>query len=141
MSCTKQSRDRRGNLEFLTRSAVVQRGGTEVEHCTISPSDKNVVHVVRVNHVRNYYQRVDVTGSILGSGTLSLHTDFDIPRKGAGHIRWDDGSSIPCTFDSVRFVHRSSGDQEIKVEIIAQNVWKRSVRVDQNDLEFKVTLA
>jgi len=145
MSCTKTGYDAQNTLNFRTRSALIQSGGVETEHCTILKGD-DARHVIEVTRQRKYYKKVTVKGVIQRSGSLVLHATFLVAGT-SGQTDWTDTNSLPHKFTDVAIEHQQSGQEKIRAEVYAHSRWSPtnghdfSNRVDQNDLEFTITSA
>jgi hypothetical protein len=151
MPCTVDAPDRRKHLRIVTKSAVLQpQGGSEVEQCTLRPGSTDVVHLVRIYHLRGYYQKAQVKARVEGAGQFPC-AEFSVPQNTNGTITWivqsswEDQSLIPCTFNATKFVHKRNGTQKIKVEVYAaRTVWDANaplIRVDCDDLEFSLSVS
>jgi hypothetical protein len=143
MSCAATGTDaHQGSLDFETLSGQLSSSG-ENEHCTISPTDTDIRHIVKVHPRRGYYTRIKVRG-ILPAGTTGTAVTYSGPTART-NVEWEDEKPIlnsQIVFKDAVFKHSLNGSQQaVEVEVFAKAPYAGAsfVRVDQADLNFSLT--
>lgn len=112
------------------------------KQCTIGNGITDIKHVVIVAPVRKKFNKIQVTGRINAEVTTT-HAKFD-GGSVLTEVEWRETKNISLhdvTFSSAAIHRVSAGSENIKT-LVEEIDWAGNYsRVDQNDLEFTITLS